>query len=122
MSLDTSPTVWDALNRNTNQIHELDKKTSIIENHFEILELKIDTSFEKVTKVETTVNEIALSLAGQNGVIPRMEKHIEDLMQRIGAQEKKYESVGIKTKLLWGLFSSLLTGVLLMLAKIILGG
>lgn len=122
MSLDTSPAVWDALNRSTTQIHELDKKTSIIENHFEILELKIDTSFEKVTKVETTVNEIALSLAGQNGVIPRMEKHIEALMHRMGVQEQKYESVGIKTKLLWGLFSSLLTGVLLMLAKIISGG
>lgn len=118
----SSQSIWEAVQRQSDRIHELDKKTSVIENHFEILELKIDTSFEKVSKVETTVNEIALSLAGQNGVVPKMEKHIEQLMERISAQEKKYESVGIKTKLLWGLFSSLLTGVILLLVKVTLGG
>lgn len=103
-------------------IHELDKRTSIVETKTESLEEKIDTTIGKVDHLTRCVNNIEVHIAKQNGALPRIEDSLKIALAKIDVQENKGIESNTKTKVLWAGASFFLTSVGALILKMLFGG
>lgn len=109
------------------KIYELDNRVSILETKDQFFEKSLTKNETDHQVIKNNTKEITKALQGiekhivrQNGSLPRMAEDLKTCVHKIDSQEKKLAAVGVKTKLLWAILSSVVTAVAIAVVKILL--
>lgn len=94
----------------------------IVETKIDYIEDAIKRSAEKLENIDIKVDSISNHIATHNGAIPGIQANISTLVSQLRENDKLTQSTAVKSKIAWAVFSSIATGLVLMLARMLFGG
>lgn len=96
-------------------------RLAVLETKVDYIEETVKDTKTQLVTIDGKVDGISTHIAKQNGALPRLEENISRLLGRVEVTEKETLKTSTKAKITWGVISSIVTGAVLILVKILLG-
>ena len=104
----------------TEEIHDIDKRTAILEREIPFIVENINKTCEKFDGLNDKVDGISTYIAKQNGVLPRLESAMFSVLDHLSVQDKAVAVAATKselvTKLVWSIGGTVVGGSLAYIA------
>jgi outer membrane murein-binding lipoprotein Lpp len=95
-------------------------RLAVVETKIGYIEDAVKGCSTKLEEMHSKVDNISNHISKQNGALPGLEHDMSIVLARLNTAEKEAAQTSIKTKITWGLLSTIIVGILVSLAKFVL--
>lgn len=94
-------------------------RLAVVETKMNYFEQHLEENQSTLKDIGGKVDGICQHIAKQNGTLPRLEKNVDTLLERVQSNEKTMTQNSSRTTIIWSLMSALITGGALLILKLV---